>query len=561
MPDDKDFIDDFIVEDIEENLSDIVSANIVHDKYQFESKFDFDLKPHGKETAKHYTIDLYFFIPKTMGINSDTYTRDHFYTDLTNYLRIQTPELFNWHKLPKAQQRLPVTDQYFKVHLIPHQRQKIAGAVVQEVKLFGCFIDTQLKKLQAIIARLIKRNKDSASWHPSVIEAIVNRINSIRDMLQTYREQYLTPIKNQAIMVDSEIRKPFFLVDEYNSYRLEIVFISLCQILDSNSVTIPQVKSVILDILAQESQYRTTMNIVNLDHDHGDKVRETYYYRLGLVKKYVLEVLYLQSKNIKKEHTYRNIIAGFGAALAAIWAGVIDIKRIQMIGNVDPRDVWTRLAAVLLIGVIAYVFKDRIKEISKEYFNQKLKQYLPDFDIKMFYSYFNGDNEQTNYFVGSCKEFFRYLPKTAIPPEIAYLRDIGNRSDLDPVRDENIIHYSKKLDFVIGEQQSGLGQAHIIRDIARFDISDFLAKLDNPKKSISYYDQAKGIVVMEAPKVYHINVVLRYACNYRRDDGSAEENVEFERIRLILNKKGISRIEEVLRRGAIKYSENTSWVS
>jgi len=223
-----------------------------------------------------------------------------------------------------------------------------------------------------------------------------------------------------------------------------------------------------------------------------------------------------------------------------------------LLGNGNGQDAWLRLVAILLLGVIAYVFKDRIKELSKEYFNQRLKQYLPDFDILMFYKYFQENGVEKQNFIGSCKEFFRYLQKDALPPEIAYIRDIGNRSELDPSRDEVIMHYSKRLVLHIDEQR--VPNIQFIRDIARFDFTEFLNKLDDPDKEMSYFDQSKGIVRMEAPKVYHINLVLRYSCNYKKNKTTSEYHVEYERVRIILNKRGILRVEPVLNRGELNDS-------
>jgi hypothetical protein len=538
---------------MDEGFTDIISSNIIHDRYQFESKFDFDLKPHGTEDQKKYEIDVYFFIPKDMGINSDTYARDNFYADLTNFLRIQTPEFFHW-GTNLADWNLPALEKYVAVHFMTSQRQSLAGVAVQETKLFGCFMDMELKKLQTVFKKIIHKNKDILSSNPRVAKGMKNKITQVYNLIQLYRNKYVTPVRQGSVVTDQDVRRSIFLVNEYISYRVETVLLTLLNAI--KELDSPEITQQIHTIFSQESSYRNENQIINLDGVDDEATRERYYYRLGLLKKYVLEVLYLQRKNIKKEKAYRNMIAAFGAALAAIWAGMADIQRIQMVGNPTGNDAWVRLVAILFLGVIAYVFKDRIKELTKEYVNLKLKRYLPDFDILMFYKYFDKNNEEKKQFMGSCKEFFRYLDKQDVVPEIAYIRDISNRSELDPARDEVILHYSKKINFPIHSSgQNGIN-IEFIRDMARFDISEFLNKLDNPKKTLSYFDSLKGSVLIEAPKVYHINIVFRYASYYQKNKVTHAANFEFERVRLVLNKKGIVRIEEVLPRGVLSYSEN-----
>src|SRR5262245_42979555 len=43
-----------------------------HDSRQFEVKLDYSIDPTAKQN--HYQVDAYFFIPKSLGINSQTYS-------------------------------------------------------------------------------------------------------------------------------------------------------------------------------------------------------------------------------------------------------------------------------------------------------------------------------------------------------------------------------------------------------------------------------------------------------------------------------------------------------
>ena len=77
-----------------------------------------------------------------------------------------------------------------------------------------------------------------------------------------------------------------------------------------------------------------------------------------------------------------------------------------------------------------------------------------------------------------------------------------------------------------------------------------MAKLSDPDKVLRYFDNTKGIVSIEAPKVYHINLIIKYTTTHEQ-----KSVVELERSRIILNKKGILRIDKVIERGQIKYEE------
>ncbi len=540
-----------LIEDFDPSLTDIGSLNTVHDRYQFESNFDFDLEVEEGDTHKGYEVDIYFFLPKSMGIHADSYTREDFYTDLTNYLRVKTPNYPKRLQLKSKHWGLSFLDRYFKVHLVTQKRQKLSPYVVQETKLFGCFFNTQLKNLHYGLYLVLSKKPQEFITNPQRIQALKKKIEALKSVLDLYRQRYLESMRQKKVFCDAEVRQALLLIDEYISYRLESNLISLHRLLAPHRAELNELVVFLDSILQEEIQHRKKLGWIILGESDA-KEQEGYYYRLGLLKKYVSEVLFLEVQNVKKEKRYRNIIAGFGAALAALWAGLSDIRTWQAVYGPTMR---FRLVAVLLVGIVAYVFKDRIKEWSKDYFNEQLKHHLPDFDMHMFYTHVDVYGDSHRYFLGTSHEFMRYLYKKAVSPDVLYVREMGHESALEPQRNEIVLHYSKKLHFN-PESLHQLDQVKHLKKVVRFDLSKFLAKLDEPSKSLSYYCPEKGISLMKAPKVYHLNVVFRYAVHHSRGASKKRHHVEFERMRIILNKKGIIRIEEVVPRGEMSYEED-----
>lgn len=546
-----------LLEDLDEDSIgdiDVRSSNTVHDKHQFESAFDFDLKPLAGETRRNYDIDFYLFIPVNMGINPDTYTRDNFYKDLTNYLRIKTPRIAQWSQGDARDFAIPAADRYFRVHLTTHARQRLAGLVVQEVKLFGCFVNHQLKRLQSEVAGLRPAASGTGSLlggPPQGLRPLKARLVGLNRYVRAYRSRYLRRVKEQPILMEEEVKRAFLLVDEYISYRLEAVLIAVSQRLAAQGIEDAQFGNLIDLILGQETRYRRTARLINLERGDDQAARlETYYYRLGLLKKYVNEVLYLQVQHIKKERVYRNLIAAFGAGLAATWATWADLQRMQMMTG---RDTGLRLGLIIFIAVTAYIFKDRIKELTREYFNERLKHHLPDYDMRMHYTHLDEHVGKVQEYIGNSREFMFYLSREALPADIAYIRHLGHRDELDPERNEVIVHYSRRVAFRLDLLRDSPAQVRYIKNVLRFDISEFLGKLDDPNKRLQYYDADTGIETIKAPKVYHINAVFRYAIGL--DEQGRRRRIEHERVRIILNKKGILRVEEVLARGEMGYVE------
>ena len=75
-----------------------------------------------------------------------------------------------------------------------------------------------------------------------------------------------------------------------------------------------------------------------------------------------------------------------------------------------------------------------------------------------------------------------------------------------------------------------------IKDTNRFNCGYFLDHLDDHIKNVSIYGEDEGPVTIAAPKVYHMNLVLRLAGKNER---------RLAHYRAVLDKQGLVRLEEV----------------
>lgn len=564
---DADLVYDFL-EELEEELGDEdwevlehldrsnpSSTQTIHDQLQFQADFDFDLIPSIEgEKQKVYRVDSYFFFPTSMGIDRETFSREQFYASMTHYLRIRTPAL------PQDSEEtglLPAADRYFRVHLLGHLRQPLESLVIQEVKLLGCYLNTQFKRLLRYQRALFLKKEPSHLEHRlKMQEALLVKTLHI---LGDFRQQYMGKIRYQSYLVDQEVNKAFLLVDEYLSFRLEATLIKLLQRLQRQAVA-ERLQELLRASLHSEMEYRSAEGLLCITENSNIAIRENYYYRLGLLKKYVSDVLYLQVKNIRKDKTYRNMVAAAGAALAALWAGLIDLQRFYFLSHTEQElvsDFALRFFMIVIVGMIAYIFKDRIKELSREFFYERLKQYMPDFDFDMVYPFYDEVARlATDLRVGKTRQFMRFLSRDALAAEIRYIRELGHRTALDPERNEEVLHFSQTLTLDTEQISQQSEQIQTLHNIMRFNVSPFLEKMDDPNKNLRYYTPDAGIQMIKAPKVYHLNVIIRHISYCLDQYGEASpEQVDFERIRLILDKQGIQRIEPVLPRGALGYVE------
>ena len=215
-----------------------------------------------------------------------------------------------------------------------------------------------------------------------------------------------------------------------------------------------------------------------------------------------------------------------------------------MTGN----DSGIRLAFLIGLAVLAYIFKDRVKDLSKEYFNSRLKERLPDQSFALSHLSHTLKGEKKVRDLGQATEFFRFL--TDIPADVAYLRTLGQVRTSDPARRENVIHVGRRFNFELRSKKHRK-LFPLVKNVLRLDITPFLSKLDNPTMPVNFVGAAGQAKAVQAPKVYHLNIVKRYEVSFGTGDGA--RLVDYERFRLIVNKNGILRLEKIVRQGRLAY--------
>lgn len=507
----------------------------IHDRLQTETNFTFELRPRSEsEESRDFRADIYLFFPNSMGVNSSTFTTDEFFRHRTSLYRIRAPLYLNLRNIEPEDLRFESAEKYFDEHLSSIERRRISKRVVQDVRLFGNFLHTELKKLRSSVSSSRKTNR--VEQRRELAEYLLHHAR----LLWVFRERYLAPIRKERYLLDDEVIRVFNLTDEYLSYRLEIVLLQSRERLVEN-------REELEELLAREMEYRERNGLLVLSANRQSRTFEAYTYRLGLLKKYMGEALFVTLDSNKKDNLYRNYAAAVGAGLAALFAGIVEMQRAQYLtGN----DSGMRLAFLIGVAVVAYIFKDRVKDLSKEYFNIRLKEWLPDESFRMTHVTYSSGGKPKVRVLGEVSEYLRFLKE--VPADIAYLRTLGQTLTSDPERRESVMHMGRRFRF---ELKAGSRRRlfPLLKNVHRIDLSPFLTKLDNPTVPVTYYDEGGKATTVQAPKVYHINIVIRYETNF--GDQVEARKVDYERFRLIMNKNGIIRMEQILERGRLEYEE------
>ncbi len=485
----------------------------IHDNWQIELKSEF--LPHLQSKYTIYTQEFWIFIPNSLQINDQTYSKEGFYLDQTNLLRYKTPDFTFEDLLSSSQLKSPLAR--MRAMLVKSTEASIT-TFNEELKLFGNVVRTILRKsAQAIYLHIQQRKSDEELCLE--LELLANEMRQLRLTFASLKKEIAIafPKPNTPIHVE--------YIEEFLSNSYYHYLSRLLQIGQSHE-TYQQFNDELTHLLLQEQHYRQEHGFENLSLHQSTEQGEYFLYRQGLLNKYVLDALLLHSNRIAVSKKYQQVVSSLAAGVAMliylllfIWQG--EVFRI----NSEPFVVFT---------VLIYILKDRIKE--------NLKTLSFDFGGRLFSDYttqIRSPHEQRK--LGFLREYFAFVKQDKAPKEATLIRNHGLQHVLEDIRrPEQILYIKKEIQLSNTLLRRG-ERRNALNVLFRLNMRRFLDKASNPEEPYLFIDpDTNSLIEWWLPKVYHINIVLKTSVT--SEHGKVQE--EWSRFRLILDKQGIRRLEK-----------------
>lgn len=443
------------------------------------------------------------------------------------YIRFKTPTVPLASLLDPQNPRSPLLR--VKKHLAA---EEVNGAglprevMSHEMRLLGCLLRANMRDHAADIRDKIARLQGDPDEHcvllHDVREAIGGLLDELKPVLDEFRRLRADCLKAKR---PRWMRELYEFVDEHVSISAEAYLTALVAAIDTDPALrreLAPTRERLAHAVQLEQQHRRGADYVSvLDPENGN---DAYVYRKSALKKFVSSVLFLEMKKEKEGRGAANVMAGFAAAVAMLFSTIAAIWSQHIYGmNSFP---------FVVAIVIAYVFKDRIKEWLRAYFSAKLGPWLYDYSVLI-------RDPVADAVVGRCRESFVYLPTSRVPKDVLRRRHADATSVLErESKPEIVMKYVKDVSLHGRRIASKHGRLGDVNDIIRYNISSFLARMDEPIQHVEAYDAAQDRVrSIACPKSYHVNVVLVLRARDRM--------VTMERFRVVLDKRGIKRLSAV----------------
>lgn len=480
----------------------------IHDKFQFEIKLGYKINKDQQKTS--YDIDTYFFIPNSLGINRHTYTKTIFYKDIQSYIRLKTPTLLLRQIADPGS--TPISRLRESIDNLLEKRDKPARKDFEyHVKMVCSIVKSALRDHVEFSA------KSSAADLPHLVSEFVSQS---WELVKLYRD--LKPVLNVPTTTDKTLAI-FGFGDEYLSQNIELHgFRLLKQLEQSGAGDTGLLVEQLTELVKSESAYRVSCNYHEAPDEGNDRGNEALIYRRGVLKKYIGSVLFLDTHKEVEGRFLEQLFIGVAAGLSMVFATLVAFFAQIKFGNFT-----LPLFTFLVLG---YIFKDRIKELSRGYFIKKLSKTRFDHKTNIY------SDERCK--IGVCKEAVSFIRESELPGQIKRIRKKDHMTEIENRwRDERIIFYRKQVNLFSGRLKSVYKEFNIegVNDILRFNVNRFLAKMDNPSRKI-YTLKGDEVHILSGDRVYHFNLIIKI---------TMEMKTIYKRVRIILNRNGIKRIEEI----------------
>lgn len=470
----------------------------IHDKFSIEFKVGFSGSE--RDANSNFNVNTWFFIPNSLDINSGTYGKDHFYRDVKSNIRLITPE-FSMLEMVEYE-AIPLNN--LKQSLKSFLAHQIGSTDLEfQVKMFCAIFKSALRNS----VREILHGTDESAM-PSLCR---NLVDGIQQVTLEYRKLVAQASETIGGM------EAFFYGDEYMSHIISVQLTRAVRKLDRMAST--EGRALLVDLIQKEIQYKEKVGYSHV-YDEDDKANRELVVKHGQLKKYIESALFLKMDTSDDGAAVKQLTFGVAAGIAMLISTLIALPFQKYLGNYP--------ALIFIILIVAYMFKDRIKEMMRNLFAYRLKSKFFDHKTVLHFK------DET---IGWIKEGMDFINDAKTPEEVLKLRKRSHLEADNALQQERTILYRKQVN--INNQRLRNQFEYVfagINDILRFHIQSYVRKMDDPILTIDTVNADGQIETIPTARIYNVHVVLQFIY---------DDQVEYRAFRIAATRDGILEVKEL----------------
>ena len=473
----------------------------IHDSNTLEFKVGF--LPNDGKTYDDFYMNTWIFIPERLDVNKHTYSKDTFYCDTISYLRLITPR-YELRELTD-----PLSLPFTRIKQACENPENSNKEFENEVKMYASIVKSSMRDSYLNITQ-----QDNREVQISLACDLVEQAKEVTKMYRSLR----------PILLESDGGKDvstfYDFGDEFISNIVEQHLGRIVKLLDprNTSGNGSPLLSMLTQLLDSEHKYRKNHHYIDVECDSKDNNRQ-FVYHASQLKKYIESNLYLPTHKRRNTAFLEQVAFSVAAGISMVFATVVSFAFQQTYGNFT--------LPFFIALVISYMFKDRIKDLIRNYFAHGLGSRFYDYLITIRVAARK---------IGKVKEGFDFVSPQDVSRHVNEKRARKNPLVVNRGVDEQVIQYRKYV-HLKRKAVDRLSAYPIngINNIVRFNLSNFMRKMDNPKVPLYVNKGDAANNFTSGDKAYYLNFIIQ--CKY-------EGISEYKRYRVCLRRDGIKDIEE-----------------
>jgi hypothetical protein len=467
-----------------------------------------------EQDVAEYKLDAYIFTPYHLGIAPPRYSVTDFFSGLSSYIRY-TPASIPLHKLYDPSCELsPLIRLINMLTRAEKQSELDTNKILYELRGLVNIYHSQLREIRKLIGTMVSQEEPASN----IAERLVLFISQIDRFLKDFRS-----LRNMFFesYIPALLREGFLWADESNSVKTEKEYYRIYKYIGDNK-ELKETAELLIEKAEAEQNYRKS-NHYQTVIDPADPIKgELMLYRESMLKKWAQTAMYMQVETNPVGKRLTQVIAGTAAAIAMTFAVVATFLAEKLFVSYS-------LPWALLI-VVAYIFKDRIKELLRNSFAQHFPYLVADTANYII-------DSQIKQRVGALRNSVRFCKSSNIPADVVRLRNMHSNPFSQLMPPENVLHFRSTVRLNCLQLRSRHMRLEAITNILRLKLDKWLENMDDPSDAVSFTEN--GVLrEIVANRVYHINMIVSLSDEHQTAQPLA-------RYRLVLNRNGIVRIEKV----------------
>ncbi|MBR6490392.1 MAG: hypothetical protein IKT03_07660, partial [Muribaculaceae bacterium] len=449
----------------------------VHDSNTLEFKVGF--LPNDGKTYDDFYMNTWIYIPEVLDVNKHTYSKDTFYCDTTSYLMLITPryellELTDKHSLP-----------YTRLKQVCENPVNEHGEFETEIKMYASIVKSSVRDAYHNIL-----NQSNEATRESLA---CDWVEHVKDVLAMYRSLRSTLLESDD---GKQVAVFYNFGDEFISNLVEQHLGRLVNLMNPRQKAIGgPLLPMLTQLLDSEHKYRKKHNYLDVEQDSADHNRQ-FVYHASQLKKYIESNLYLPTHKRRNTAFLEQVAFSVAAGISMVFATVVSFAFQQTYGNFT--------LPFFIALVISYMFKDRIKDLIRNYFAHGLGSKFYDYLITIRVGLRK---------IGKVKEGFDFVSPQDVSRHVNEQRARKNPLVVNRGVDEQVIQYRKYVHLKRkAVDQLSAYPINGINNIVRFNLAGFMRKMDNPTVDLFVNKGDASKEFTKGDKAYYLNFVVQ--CKY-----------------------------------------------